>query len=275
VDETAPAVDNTADLPGTPMLSPPKWLATLTGNLFLVLGSLLLGFVAMVASVLPPRGNWTYAVARLWSASLLRASAVRVEARFAAPLEPKTSYVFLANHQSLYDIPVVLTTIPGQVRMMAKRSLFRIPFFGWGLAAGGFIPVDRGDRSTARQSFAAAARRLRGGASVLLFPEGTRSKVDHLLPFERGGFLLALKLGLPIVPVGIRGTRAVQQKGSWTIRPGAAVVRYGEPIEVSEYGLRRRGELVEVVRRRVAELAGLDPEAGCDPEAAGAPDRPG
>lgn len=242
------------------MPTPPKWLATLTGNLFLALGSLLMGFAAMLASVLPPRGDWTFAVARLWGASLLRASGVRVEARFATPLAAKTSYVLLANHQSLFDIPVLLTTVPGQVRMMAKRSLFRIPFFGWGLAAGGFIPVDRGDRTTARQSFAAAAERLQGGASVLLFPEGTRSKVDYLLPFERGGFLLALKLGLPIVPVGIQGTRAVQPKGVWTIRPGTVVVRYGEPIDVSEYGLRRRGELVEAVRRRVAELAGLDAE---------------
>jgi 1-acyl-sn-glycerol-3-phosphate acyltransferase len=247
--------------PQTPAAPPPAWLtlfATLTGNLFLVLGSAVLGVLAILVSWVPPRGNWVCAIARLWSSSLLAASCVRVEVHREAPLDPGASYIFLSNHQSLFDIPVLLSTVPGQVRMMAKRSLFRIPVFGWALSAGGFIPVDRGDRSTARQSFAAAMKRLRAGVSVLLFPEGTRSLTDTLLPFQRGGFLLALKLGLPIVPVGIRGTRAVQRRGNWAIRPRQVVVRYGAPIDVAAYGLRRRAELVEDVRRRVAELAGTD-----------------
>jgi 1-acyl-sn-glycerol-3-phosphate acyltransferase len=248
---------------------PPAWLtllATVTGNLFLVLGSFVLGLLSILSSWLPPRGNWVFNLARLWSASLLAASCVRVEAHGADRLDPGTGYVFLSNHQSLFDIPVLLSTVPGQVRMMAKRSLFRIPIFGWALSAGGFIPIDRGDRSTARQSFASAVARLRAGTSILLFPEGTRSLDDTLLPFQRGGFLLAMKLGLPIVPVGISGTRAIQHRGNWAIRPGTAVIRYGEPIHVAGYGVRRKGELIEEVRRRVAGLAGLEL-----PEEAGGP----
>lgn len=243
-----------------PIRTAPAWLtvlATLTGNLFLVLGSFILSILAVLVSWIPPRGNWTFGTARIWARCLLTASAVRAEARYDPALEPGRSYVFLCNHQSLFDIPLLLTTCPGQVRMMAKRSLFRIPFFGWGLWAGGFIPIDRGDRSTARQSFASAIDRLRAGTSILLFPEGTRSMVDTLLPFERGGILLAIKTGLPIVPVGVRGTRAVQPKGSVTIRPGTVEVRYGAPISCSDYGVRRRAELTAEVRRRVAELAGL------------------
>jgi 1-acyl-sn-glycerol-3-phosphate acyltransferase len=232
-------------------------LATFTGNLFLVLGSFILSIVAVLVSWIPPRGNWTFGTARIWGRCLLKASAVRAEAFYDPALEPGRSYVFLCNHQSLFDIPLLLTTCPGQVRMMAKRSLFRIPFFGWGLWAGGFIPIDRGDRSTARQSFASAVARLRTGTSILLFPEGTRSMVDTLLPFERGGILLALKMGLPIVPVGVRGTRAVQPKGSLTIRPGTVEVRFGAPISCADYGIRRRAELTAEVRRRVADLAGL------------------
>lgn len=232
-------------------------LATFTGNLFLVLGSLILSILAVLVSWIPPRGNWTFGTARIWARCLLTASAVRAEARYDPALEPGRSYVFLCNHQSLFDIPLLLTTCPEQVRMMAKRSLFRIPFFGWGLWAGGFIPIDRGDRSTARQSFASAIDRLRAGTSILLFPEGTRSLVDTLLPFERGGILLAIKTGLPIVPVGVRGTRAVQPKGSVVIRPGTVEVRYGAPISCSDYGVRRRAELTAEVRRRVAELSGL------------------
>lgn len=245
----------------TPAAPPPVWLtlfATATGNLFLVLGSAVMGVLSILVSWIPPRGNWVCVMARLWSSSLLAASCVRVEVHREGPLDPTASYVFLSNHQSLFDIPVLLSTVPGQVRMMAKRSLFRIPIFGWALSAGGFIPIDRGDRSTARQSFAAAMGRLRAGVSILLFPEGTRSLTDTLLPFERGGFLLALKLGLPIVPVGIRGTRKVQRKGSWVIRPGPVVVRYGAPVDVAAYGVRRKGELVEEVRRRIADLAGVD-----------------
>ena len=109
---------------------------------------------------------------RIWSNGLLAASLVRVEARCAAELEPGKSYVFLANHQSLFDIPVLLATSPGQLRMMAKRSLFRIPLFGWALKAGGFIPVDRADRSTARQSFSPAVARLREGTSHPPLPRG-------------------------------------------------------------------------------------------------------
>lgn len=231
---------------------------TLTGNLFLVLGSFVFGWIAVLLGWIPPRGSWTFGLARLWSRGMLTASCVRVDVEYSPGLEPGGRYVFLCNHQSLFDIPSLIVTVPGQIRMLAKRSLFRIPIFGWAMSAGGFIPIDRGDRSTARQSFAAAVARLRGGTSILLFPEGTRSLTDTLLPFERGGFLLALKSGLPIVPVGIRGTRAVQHKGNWAIRPGHVTVRYGAPIRPSDYGLRRKGELVAEVRRQVADLAGLD-----------------
>ena len=113
---------------------------------------------------------------------MLATSGVRVEARRETPLEPGQGYVFMANHQSLFDIPVLLTTLPGETRMMAKRGLFQVPVFGWALRAAGFIPVDRGQREAARQSFAAALQCLESGASVLLVPEETRSRDGELLP---------------------------------------------------------------------------------------------
>jgi 1-acyl-sn-glycerol-3-phosphate acyltransferase len=250
-----------ASNPGTrgPATFLSKALATVAGNLYLVAGSLVLGTAAIVASWVPPRGRWALAVTRLWSAGLLRASGVRLEVRRAAELDPGASYVYLANHQSLFDIPALLLAAPGRLRMVAKQSLFRIPVFGWGLAAAGFVSVDRGDKASARQSFAAAEQRLRSGGSILLFPEGTRSNGDTLLPFKRGGFLLALRTGLPIVPVGVRGTRAVQAPRQRSIRPGTVEVRFGAPIAVTDYGIRRKRELVAEVRRRLAELAGMSP----------------
>jgi 1-acyl-sn-glycerol-3-phosphate acyltransferase len=240
-------------------------LATIAGNLFLVIGSLILGIATILAGWLPPRGRWSLATIRLWAAGLLAVSGVRLEVHRSAALDPQASYVYLANHQSLFDIPALLLAVPGRIRMVAKQSLFRIPVFGWAIAAAGFVSVDRADRTAARQSFAAAERRLRAGGSILLFPEGTRATGDTLLPFKRGGFLLALRTGLPIVPVGVRGTRAVQPRGRRSIQPGVVEVRFGAPIMVADFGIRRKRELIAEVRRRLAELAGLSPG---DPEEA-------
>ncbi|MGH9362889.1 MAG: lysophospholipid acyltransferase family protein [Thermoanaerobaculia bacterium] len=232
-------------------------VATVSGNAFLVLGTAVLAAIAIAVAFIPPRGRWMFLVARLWSRGLLAAGAVRVRVEMDPALDPAGRYVFLANHQSLFDIPLILATSPGPLRMLAKRNLFQIPLFGWALRAGGFIPVDREDRSTARGTFLSAAAHLRAGTSILLFPEGTRSPTGELLPFQRGGFLLALKSGLPIVPVGVSGTHAIQPRGRLAIRPGTAVVRYGAPLHPAEFGMRRKGELIEEVQRRVAELAGL------------------
>ena len=254
-------MDTLPTLPDPTRTARPLWrtiFATFTGNLYLLVGSIIFPSLAVLVSWLPPRGNWAFGCGRLWSRCLLSASAVRVSVSYDPALDPGKSYVFLANHQSLFDIPALVTTCPGQVRMMAKRSLFRVPFFGWALAAAEFIPIDRADRSTARQSFASALARIQEGTSILLFPEGTRSPTDELLPFQRGGFLLAMKTGLPIVPVGIRGGRAIQHRGNWAIRPGPMEVRYGAPLSVADYGVRRKAELIAEVRRQVARLAGLE-----------------
>jgi 1-acyl-sn-glycerol-3-phosphate acyltransferase len=245
-------------------------VATVAGNLYLVLGTLVCASLALATGWLPPRGNVIFFWARVWSRGLLLASGVRLEVERGGALDPRGRYIFMANHQSLFDIPVLLATLPGQTRFLAKHSLFRIPLFGWAIRAGGFIPVDREDRSRARDVFLAATARLRAGTSVLLFPEETRSRDGRLLPFQRGGFLLALKSGLPIVPVGIQGTLQVQTKGTLRIRPGRVRVRYGAPLPISGFALRRKGELVAEVRRHVAELAGAAAEDGAPAGATGA-----
>lgn len=233
-------------------------LTTITGNLFLGLGTVVFGLLALPLALLPRGDHGVFILSKLWAWGLLAASGVRVTARFEAPLEAGQSYVFLANHQSMFDIPLVLATVPVQLRFAAKRSLFRIPVFGWAIRAGGLIPVDRGDRVKARATFAAAQKRLRGGVSVLLFPEGSRSLDARIHRFERGGFLLAIRTGLPIVPVGIRGTLGVQRRGSVRVRPGPVEIRYGEPIDPAAFGVRGRGELEVQVRGRLEELAGTD-----------------
>lgn len=236
-------------------------LATVGGNVYILFGTIVCAVVAILVSWIPPRGNWTFQVARLWSRGLLASSGVRLELDNETPLDPNVPSVYMSNHQSLYDIPALTVSLPGQTRFLAKRSLFRIPIFGWSIKAGGFISIDREDRSKARESFAAAVQRLQSGSSAMVFPEGTRSADGSLGPFQRGGFLLALKGGLPIVPVGISGSLAVQPKGSHVVRPGRIKLRYGRPIDAVEYGLRRKRELEQVVRREITRLAGLEEES--------------
>jgi 1-acyl-sn-glycerol-3-phosphate acyltransferase len=238
-------------------------LATAAVVVFGVPGTLILALLAVLASAVTPRGRGMLFFARVWGRCLLAAGGVRVETEVAPELAaapPRGSFVFLANHQSYYDIPVLLSTLPRPVLFAAKESLFRIPVFGWSLAAGGFIPVDRGNPAQGREVFARAAKRLQGGSSVLFFPEGTRSRDGQLGPFHRGGFLLALRAGLPIVPVGIEGAQEVLPRARWTIHPATVRVRFGAPVDPSAYGIRGRGELVAAVRRRIVELARLPAE---------------
>jgi 1-acyl-sn-glycerol-3-phosphate acyltransferase len=243
-------------------------VASVAGNLYLVLGTLILSLFAIALSLLPPRTSWSFGIARIWSWGLLKAGGVRLAVRSTVPLDPDARYVFLANHQSHFDIPALLLATPGAVRLIAKRTLFLIPIFGWAMTASGFIPVDRENRGSARDTFAAAVARLKGGTSILLFPEGTRAREDRLLPFQRGGFLLALRSGLPIVPVGVRGSRAVRPVGSLGVSPGTIEVSFGTPLDPATFGLRRKGELVAEVRRQVSELAGYPPEP-VEPELVG------
>ncbi len=240
-------------------------LATFTGNLYLVVGTLFFSLVSILVAPIPPRGNWTNRAARMWAQGLLWASWIRLEVRHAAvvgapgaPGGRDDRFVIMANHQSLFDIPALLAAIPGQTRFVAKRSLFRIPVFGWAMALGGFIPVDRNDRSTARDSFTAALDKLARGASIVVFPEEIRSLGGKVLPFRRGGFLMALKSGLPVIPVGLHGTLAVQSRRSFLIRPQTVTVHFGEAMPLAGRSIRELPALTAEVRARVAALAATE-----------------
>ena len=136
-----------------------------------------------------------------------------------------------------------------------------------------FIPVDRDDRSRARDVFAATAQQMATSTSVVFFPKGTRAAPGTLLPFQRGGFLVALKAGAPIVPVGISGAERVMPRRRWRVSPGTVTVRYGSPIDPGAYGLAGKAELVERVRGEVARLAGVEAKPAYDPGKRRSPSR--
>jgi 1-acyl-sn-glycerol-3-phosphate acyltransferase len=214
------------------------------------------GLLGTIVGFIPPRGDWTLRGARLWARGVLLGGFVRLRSRGRELVPRDTPVVFMSNHESWLDIPALLATIPVQVRFLAKKSLFSWPFFGWAIASMGFIPVDRKNRRDAVKSFEDAAARIRAGRSVLIFPEETRSTDGKLLPFQRGGFLIALKAGIPIVPVGLEGPRRCLPKYNYLVRPGTITVRFGRPVPTAGRGVTGKGPLIDEVRRAIEELRG-------------------
>ena len=231
--------------------------ATLVGNLYTVVGSAFFATMTILGAWTPDSVRWVFSMARWWSRGLLASSGLRLEVSGGSTLDSTGCYVFMPNHQSLYDIPALIASLPVPALFFAKRSLFQIPIFGWALKAGGYISVDRRDRSHAKESFAKAVKTLQMGSSTVIFPEGTRSYDGALLPFERGGFLLAIKSGAAVVPVGIQGSLEVRKRGGWKITPGKIKVNYGEPIATNGFNVRSRRELAEAVRKEITLLAEL------------------
>lgn len=229
-------------------------LRTVVGTSVVVADTLILGLFASIVGWLPPRGYWMYKVAQFWSRFNLLACGVALDVAFEEPLERGRGYIFMANHQSMFDIPVLIGSIPGQTRFMAKKGLFSVPIFGWALSAGGFIPVDRGNKKAAADTYRIAVEHIRQGNSILIFPEQTRSPDGKMLPFKRGGVVIAQQTGAQIVPVGIVGTREIRPKGSSMIFPGPVRVRYGRPLDLQAHAEVSQAEHVALVRSEVERL---------------------
>jgi len=218
----------------------------------IIIYTAVLGTLGILLCLLVPGGAALMPLARLWSRLVLWTSRVRWEASSDPALNPSRPCVYAANHQSQFDIPALVLSMPADFRVVAKRSLLYVPIFGWALWLAGFIFIDRGNRDQAIRGLDRAADRLRRGTSVAIFAEGTRSADGVLLPFKRGGFVMALKAGVPIVPVTIKGGHAILPKGRLAIRPGVIDVHYGAPVETGAYSYETRDRLVEAVRAAIA-----------------------
>jgi 1-acyl-sn-glycerol-3-phosphate acyltransferase len=211
---------------------------------------------ALVLGAVDRTGDSVLALARLWSRVILGVPGVRIEVKMHAPLVPGRPYVFMPNHASMVDIWAVFVAIPTTFRFIAKKQLSRIPLFGWAMAAGRFIFIDRQNAASARRTVAEASRRIRSGQSVVIFPEGTRTRDGRLLPFKKGGFHLAMDSGVDIVPVAIKGSREIMPRGAALIRAGRVTVEVGEPIPTAGLTNGDRDALIAKVHRRVAEMLG-------------------
>ncbi len=171
----------------------------------------------------------------------------------------RRAYVFCANHQSNVDPPVLFRAVHPRLHVLYKHEIDRIPVLARAFRMAGFIPIDRHNKEAAMRSIDQGAESLRAGHSFLIFPEGTRSKTDELLPFKKGGFRMAIKAGAPIVPVAISGGRAAMVKGSTFIRPVTLTVRIGKPIETRGIAVEDREALIGRVRQEIATLLAEGP----------------
>jgi 1-acyl-sn-glycerol-3-phosphate acyltransferase len=192
--------------------------------------TIVLGAASIVSSLFDRRGYFAHRCARVWSWLILKTTGVRVTVEGLKKLTPGTTYIFVSNHQSHYDTPVVFNSLPYQLRIIAKESLARFPVLGWHLRRGGHLFVDRRDPDRT-----GILRRWRAlvseGLSLIVYAEGTRSDDGHVARFKAGSFLLAIQAGLPIVPLAVIGTRAVMPKGRLRTEPANVTLVIHDPIQ--------------------------------------------
>jgi 1-acyl-sn-glycerol-3-phosphate acyltransferase len=218
------------------------------------LSTVFMGALSLAASFFDPTGNSQHRIARIWGRMVLAVSFIRVRAEGLDKLDPRGSYVFVANHASFMDIPAILSRLPYQFRFFAKKGLYRIPFLGTHLRRAGHLPVDRSSARASLKSMTAGARLIaERGISVLLFPEGGRSS-EGLREFRDGAAYIAIKAGVPVVPIAILGMRQLLPMGSIHIRAGKVVLRAGDPIPTAGLKPSDHTELTLRLHREVAHL---------------------
>ncbi len=191
---------------------------------------------------------------RFWAPGMLWFGLTKLRREPLPELDWTRPHIFVMNHQSMLDVTCAFVGIPANLRFVAKKSLRRVPFLGWFMWATGMIFVDRLHRARAMKGLAEAGARIRGGASVLAFPEGTRSLDGELLPFKKGVFVLALAAGVPVVPVAIENSGKLLPAGTFKLRPGVVRMKLGAPIPTAGRTLDARDELAAEVRTAILRL---------------------
>lgn len=213
---------------------------------------------AIIAAVIDRSGAGVDWVSRTWGRQMLRIVGADLEVSGVENIDSGRSYIIISNHSSHFDIPTMYAALPTlQIRYLAKMELSRIPIFGRALVAAGHIMVDRSDRSKAIKSMRAARERILAGTSVSVFAEGTRSKDGRLAPFKKGGFMVSLETGVPILPLSIVGGWRIHQRDTWKITRGRTIrVVVHPPVDPAAFSLENREELMEVVRGAI--VVGLE-----------------
>ena len=223
----------------------------------IALYTIVLGTLSLTSSLFQKTGYFAHWCARTWSRLILATTGVRVDVVGLEKLERGKTYVFVSNHQSIYDIPILFWSLPYQLRIIAKESLGSFPFLGWHLRRTGHMLVDR-SRPDRSKIFDWASRLTSNGLSLIVFPEGTRSRDGRVARFKGGSFLLALQAGLPVVPISVVGSRHVMLKGRLATYPGDVKLVVHEPFDTAALADADRREFAERVRQIIAPVAESD-----------------
>ena len=228
-------------------------IRTLCIAIWVVFATLVLGVIVIVLSFFVRSGNPVHKIARFWGRSILVVSRIKVSVEGLSNIDLAGPYIYMPNHQSNFDIPVLLGHLPVQFRWLAKMELFKIPIFGRAMRNAGYISIDRNHRESAFKSLEVAADKIKRGKSVLIFPEGTRSRDGKIRSFKKGGFVLAINSGVPIVPVVIKGTYTIMTKGKFRVNPGHVSMVINRPINTAAYSRETKERLMETVRSVICD----------------------
>lgn len=235
----------------------PKIIQTLFTYVSLIVGSFIFGTLVIITALLGDRSGtiwWPY-LARNWARQLLYiGGATEVYTEGTEKLQTGTAAIVMCNHESHFDPPALMRSSPGTLLFLTKHSLFYFPIFGQAMWLMRYVPINRGKSAKAHKSIDRAAKLIASGRMILIFPEGTRSRSGEMLPFKKGGFVLAAKSGVPIIPAAIAGTREILPPG-WSCRGrGPVVLLVGEPIDTSGYDMKSKDELMAKVEQEIISL---------------------
>jgi 1-acyl-sn-glycerol-3-phosphate acyltransferase len=219
----------------------------------IILVTAFMAVMVILLSFIKAGGDTVHKIGRIWAKWILAVSDIKVTIKGRSNLKPGKSYIYMPNHMSNFDIPVLQAYLPVQFRWLAKAELYKIPIFGQAMKSAGYISIDRSDRRSAIESLNQAAKIIRNGVSVIIFPEGTRSRTRSIQPFKKGGFFLAIDSGVSIVPIIIHGTDQIMPTKKISIKPGNVTLEIAEPIKTSNYTRKTKDDLIKKVRGIILE----------------------